>query len=135
MTQNEQTSPKTPQRRGIRLGRRGKTVLALLLILIYALSPLGYYGIPKKSSIFGDRISPSGKYRVELYHPRYCPYAYFVYRFPFFFRVYDTERDRYVYTSDIDTLDHLRADFIWPEEQKELVVSNVLPHVPEEELR
>ena len=85
MTQNEQTSPQTPQRRGIRLGRRGKTVLALLLILIYALSPLGHYGIPKKSSIFGDEISPSGKYRVELYHPRYCPYAYFVYRFPFFF--------------------------------------------------
>ena len=135
MTQNEQTSPQTPQRRGIRLGRRGKTVLALLLILIYALSPLGHYGIPKKSSIFGDRISPSGKYRVELYHPRYSPYAYFAYRFPFFFRVYDTERDRYVYTSDIDTLDHHRAIYTWPEEQKELVVSNGLPPVPEEELR
>ena len=66
--------------------RGGRVRLALLLILVYALSPLGHYGIPKKSSIFDDRISPSGKYRVEFYLPRYCPYAYLVYRHPFFFQ-------------------------------------------------
>lgn len=84
MAHDEKTSLTEHPQCGSRPRRGGRIRLALLLILVYALSPLGHYGIPKKSSIFDDEISPSGKYRVEFYHPRYCPYAYLVYRHPFF---------------------------------------------------
>lgn len=135
MAHDEKTSPKEHPQCGSRPRRGGRVRLALLLILVYALSPLGHYGIPKKSSIFDDEISPSGKYRVEFYHPRYCPYAYLVYRHPFFFRVYNTEKRRYVYTSNIDTLLSLRGFIVWPEDEQKLAVSFGLPDIPEEELQ
>ena len=50
-----------------------KELLAFLLVLlVYAISPLGHYGIPVKSSYISCETSPSGKYRVEFYHPRSC---------------------------------------------------------------
>ena len=90
----------------------------LLVLLIYAISPLGHYGIPVKSSYISCETSPSGKYRVEFYHPRSCPYAYFTYLEPFFIKVYDMKAKCYVYTSDIDEVAAIFSRITWPEEDK-----------------
>ena len=94
-----------------------KELLAFLLVLlVYAISPLGHYGIPVKSSYISCETSPSGKYRVEFYHPRSCPYACFTYHEPFFIKVYDMKAKCYVYTSDIDEVAAIFSRITWPEE-------------------
>ena len=96
----------------------------ILVLLVYAISSLGHYGIPVKSSYISCKISPSGKYRVEFYHPRSCPYAYFAYHEPFFIKVYDTEINCYVYTSNIDEVAAIFSTITWPEDKGFLSVSH-----------
>lgn len=96
-----------------------KRKLAVLLLAAYIFSPLAYYGIPEK---YYDITSPSGAYRIDFYIPQYCPYAFFAYRKPFFIKIYDNVKKRYVYTSKIDTK-YARWATSWPEEVGRFSVS------------
>ena len=97
-----------------------KTLFFLCLVILYLCSPLFYYGIPQKLN--NVRISPSGKYRVEIYIPDYSVYAFFAYRNAYFIKVYNTEKQTYVYTSMLDDFDAITRMY-WPEEVGILSVS------------
>ena len=136
MTQDENTSPQTPSRHSSRPKRRGKIFRYLLAFAIAcALWPFLYYGIPEKLSFKEDAISPSGKYRIEFYKPKYSLYAYFAHKWPFFIMVYNTELDRYVYTSDIDSIDDLFQHIFWPERHNYLGVSYDIDYISKEDLQ
>ena len=136
MTQDETTSPQTPSRHSSRPKRRGKIFRYLLAFVVAcALWHLLYYGIPEKFSFIEDEISPSGKYRIEFYKPRYAIYAYVAYKWPFFIKIYNTELDRYVYTSNIDSIDNLFQSITWPEEYNYMRVSYGINYISEEELQ
>ena len=107
----------------------------ILVLLVYAISPLGHYGLPEKISYMDDEISPSGKYRIEYYAPKHCPYADIFYDVPYFIKIYNTDLEQYVYTSDLDEL-HMRDNFIlWPETSKYLCISDGICFIPEDELQ
>ena len=77
MTQDENTSPQTPSQHTSRPKQRGKISRYLLASAVAcALWHFLYYGIPEKLSFKEDAISPSGKYRMEFYEPKYSFYAY-----------------------------------------------------------
>ena len=136
MTQDENTSPQTLSRHTLRPKHSGKISCYLLAFAIAcALWHLLYYGIPEKFSFIEDEISPSGKYRMEFYEPKYSFYAYFAYMWPFFIKIYNTELDRYVYTSDIDSIDDLFQGVIWPEEFNYLGVSYGINYISKEDLQ
>ena len=136
MTQDENTSPQTPSQHTSRPKQRGKISRYLLAFAITcALWHLLYYGIPEKLSFIEDEISPSGKYRIEFYEPKYSFYAYFAYMWPFFIKIYNTELDRYVYTSDIDSLDSLLGVILWPEECNFLSISHRIKYISKEDLQ
>ena len=136
MTQDENTSPQTPSQHTLRPKRRGKISRYLLAFAITcALWHLLYYGIPEKLSFMGAAISPSAKYRIEFYEPKYSFYAYFAHKWPFFIMVYNTELDRYVYMSDIDSIDDLFQHILWPERHKYLGVSYGINYISKEDLQ
>lgn len=108
-----------------------KKKLFFLLIILYLCSPLFYYGVPRKLST--DETSPSGKYRVETYMPDYSLYAFFAYRKAYFIRVYNTEKQDYVYTSKLDDWDAI-GPMYWPEEIGSLSVSRNID-IPESALQ
>ena len=136
MTQDENTSPQTPSQHTLRPKQRGKISRYLLAFAITcALWHFLYYGIPEKFSFIEDEISPSGKYRMEFYRPKYSLYAYFAHKWPFFIMVYNTELDRYVYTSDIDSIDDLFQHILWPERHKYLGVSYGINYISKEDLQ
>ena len=136
MTQDENTSPQTPSRHSSRPKRRGKIFRYLLAFAITcALWHFLYYGIPEKFSFIEDEISPSGKYRMEFYRPKYSLYAYFAHKWPFFIMVYNTELDRYVYKSGIDSIDDLFQHILWPERHKYLGVSYGINYISKEDLQ
>ena len=136
MTQDENTSSQTPSQHTSRPKQRGKIFRYLLAFVVAcALWHLLYYGIPEKFSFIEDEISPSGKYRIEFYKPRYAIYAYVAYKWPFFIKIYNTELDRYVYTSNIDSIDNLFQSITWPEEYNYMRVSYGINYISEEELQ
>ena len=72
---------------------------------------------------------------MEFYEPKYSFYAYFAYMWPFFIKIYNTELDRYVYTSNIDSIDNLFQSITWPEEYNYMRVSHGINYISEEELQ
>ena len=138
MTYDENTSTQTPSQCGSRSSWRGKISLFLsILVAIYALSPLGHYGLPEKISYMDDEISPSGKYRIEYYEPKHCPYADIFYDVPYFIKIYNTDLEQYVYTSDLDELDE-RFNYnhtSWPETSNYLCISHGICFISKEELQ
>ena len=136
MTQDENASPQTSSQHTSRPKQRGKISRYLLASAVAcALWHFLYYGIPEKLSFKEDEISPSGKYRMEFYEPKYSFYAYFAHKWPFFIMVYNTELDRYVYMSDIDSIDDLFQGVIWPEEFNYLGVSYGINYISKEDLQ
>lgn len=136
MTYDENTSTQTPSQCGSRSSWRGKISLFLsILVAIYALSPLGHYGLPEKISYMDDEISPSGKYRIEYYAPKHCPYADIFYDVPYFIKIYNTDLEQYVYTSDLDELHEQYNFIIWPEISNYLCISNRICFISKEELQ
>ena len=136
MTYDETTSTQTPSQCGSRWSWRGKISLFLsILVVIYALSPLGHYGLPEKISYMDDEISPSGKYRIEYYAPKHCPYADIFYDVPYFIKIYNTDLEQYVYTSDLDELHERYNIIVWPEISNYLCISNRICFISKEELQ